>query len=162
MSYSRELSLPDPWVRYHGAHLLMQATEDCRAHGLCGAALSSHPPNTDAGDQGLMTIADEKSKLRKVALATRRDAHGEAGKGAGEVLAGHFLAAKEIILPEPGAVFAGYWPVGSEIDTRPLMRRLHAAGYALALPVVKGDGKPLIFRRWRPGDDLVPGGPWNP
>ncbi len=105
-----------------------------------------------------MTLAHEKSELRKQALATRRDAHGKAGKDAGEVLADRFLAAKEINLPEPGAVLAGYWPVGSEIDTRPLMGRLHGAGYALVLPVVEGEGEPLSFRRWRPGDALVPGG----
>jgi len=30
ISFYRELSLPDSWVRYYGAHLHIQATEDPR------------------------------------------------------------------------------------------------------------------------------------
>ncbi len=36
-------------------------------------------------------------------------------------------------------------------------RDLAGAGLATALPVVGGRGKPLLFRRWRPGDPLVDG-----
>jgi 5-formyltetrahydrofolate cyclo-ligase len=57
-----------------------------------------------------------------------------------------------------GATIAGYWPIGDELDVRPLMERLHVRGCALCLPVVVAKGRPLLFRRWRPGDALVPGG----
>jgi 5-formyltetrahydrofolate cyclo-ligase len=43
----------------------------------------------------------------------------------------------------------------SELDPRPLMLRLAAAGATLALPVVNGRGVPLTFRKWVPGDPLV-------
>lgn len=59
----------------------------------------------------------------------------------------------------PGnAVISAYWPMGSEIDPRPLMRRLHETGHRLCLPVVAGKGQPLIFRAWQPGDLLESGG----
>ncbi len=59
--------------------------------------------------------------------------------------------------PEGGAVSA-YWPIGSEIDPRPLMRRLHEDGHPIALPVVVAPARPLVFRAWRPGDPLEPAG----
>ena len=34
------------------------------------------------------------------------------------------------------------------------MIELHNGGRQLALPVVQGRGKPLLFRAWRPGDPL--------
>lgn len=57
----------------------------------------------------------------------------------------------------PKALVAGYWPLGDEIDARPLMLALAGAGHDLALPVVVGSDSPLEFRRWAPGDDLIDG-----
>jgi 5-formyltetrahydrofolate cyclo-ligase len=74
--------------------------------------------------------------------------------GAAEALA-------EVVLrhcpPPAGTLLAGFWPMGDEIDIRPLMRCLEAAGHALALPVTPSRGQPLLFRRWRFGGPLVPG-----
>ncbi len=55
--------------------------------------------------------------------------------------------------PVPGEIWAGYWPIGTEIDIRPLLHRLAANGPVL-LPVTPPRGQPLIFRRWEPGDVL--------
>jgi 5-formyltetrahydrofolate cyclo-ligase len=60
-------------------------------------------------------------------------------------------------LMSPSNVFAGYMPIGSEIDCLPLMNRLAAADVPLCLPVVTEPGQPLIFRRWSPDDPLAPG-----
>ncbi len=57
----------------------------------------------------------------------------------------------------PGAAVSAYWPIRSEISTRPLLEGLARAGYRLALPVMTGAGKPLRFRAWTPGDDLEKG-----
>jgi 5-formyltetrahydrofolate cyclo-ligase len=54
-------------------------------------------------------------------------------------------------------VIAGYWPVGSELDCRPLLGALAAAGWRCALPVVAAATEPLGFRLWRPGESLRPG-----
>jgi len=69
--------------------------------------------------------------------------------------------------PPPGAVVAGFWPMGQEIDIRPLLESLHARGHEIVLPVTPKRGEPLNFRVWHPGDVLErerfgtmrPGGP---
>nr|WP_294553401.1 5-formyltetrahydrofolate cyclo-ligase [uncultured Rhodopila sp.] len=50
-----------------------------------------------------------------------------------------------------------YWPFRGEYDPRPLMRELHAAGAALALPVVIARSQPLVFRTWQPGTAMARG-----
>jgi 5-formyltetrahydrofolate cyclo-ligase len=59
--------------------------------------------------------------------------------------------------PPEGAIIAGYWPMGDEMDPRPLMLALAARGHALALPVTPPRGQPLGFRAWAPGEGLRPG-----
>ncbi len=56
--------------------------------------------------------------------------------------------------PPPGAVVAGFWPMGSEIDIRPLLHELAARG-TVVLPVTPAAGQKLRFRRWQPGDPMV-------
>ena len=46
----------------------------------------------------------------------------------------------------------GFWPIRSEIDPRPALRRLNETGLSLALPVITPAG--MIFRAWRIGDEL--------
>jgi 5-formyltetrahydrofolate cyclo-ligase len=69
-------------------------------------------------------------------------------------LAGALLARHA---PPEGAIIAGYWPMGDEMDPRPLMLALAARGHALALPVTPPRGQPLGFRAWAPGEGLRPG-----
>ncbi len=59
--------------------------------------------------------------------------------------------------PPEGAIIAGYWPMGDEMDPRPLMLALASRGHALALPVTPPRGQPLTFRAWAPGEALRPG-----
>lgn len=56
-----------------------------------------------------------------------------------------------------GAVIAGYWPIGDELDPRFLMLSLEQAGYRIALPVVSEENAPLTFRLWGQGDPLEKG-----
>jgi len=58
--------------------------------------------------------------------------------------------------PPAGAVVSGFWPIGEEIDIRPLLHLLHARGHTIVLPVTPKRGNPLTFRTWRPGDVLQP------
>lgn len=53
-----------------------------------------------------------------------------------------------------GAMLGLYWPIRAEVDSRPLFT-LHSG--PTCLPVVLGPGRPLIFRRWRPGEALIAG-----
>ena len=52
--------------------------------------------------------------------------------------------------------FSGYHPLGSEIDPRPLMRRLAENGAVPALPVAASRDEPLEFRLWDPREGLEP------
>lgn len=95
-----------------------------------------------------------KANLRREASARRKAAHA-AHPQAGHALAQHFRGA--IQLPA-GAVVSGFWPMGDEIDVKPLLAELHAAGHPIGLPVVVGKAQPLVFRAWHPGLALVDGG----
>ena len=52
---------------------------------------------------------------------------------------------------------AAFWPVAYEIDCRPILERAAREGIEIGLPVVVGRHRPLIFRRWRPEDELEAG-----
>ncbi len=57
--------------------------------------------------------------------------------------------------PGAGATVSGFWPMGQEIDIRPLLVALHARGHPIVLPVTPRRGEALVFRLWRPGEALV-------
>lgn len=56
--------------------------------------------------------------------------------------------------PSPQKV-GGYWPIGSELDIRPLLHKLIEKGFMCALPCVTLTG--LLFRAWEPPLSLVKG-----
>ena len=98
-------------------------------------------------------LIDTKATLRREALA-RRDA----------LAADMRQAAAETIASRPfpldigaGLRASGFSPFGSEINPVPLMRRLADRGALLALPVVIGRGRPLVFRAWAFGEPLTKG-----
>ncbi len=64
------------------------------------------------------------------------------------------------LAPPPGSVISFYWPIRAEPNLLPLLAALDRAGHRCALPVVVEKGAPLLFRRWRDGEPLVPG-VWN-
>ncbi len=97
-------------------------------------------------------LAERKAEARQAALARRAAAD---RTGAAERLAAVVLHSG--LLPAPGTVIAGFWPMGTEIDIRPLMQALEGRGHALALPVTPKRGNPLRFRAWRFGAPLATG-----
>lgn len=97
---------------------------------------------------------DPLTAAKRAARRAGQAARAAADPRAGILLAGHVL---EACAPPPGAVVAGYWPIGREIDPRPLMLALAGRGHTLALPVAGPAGRPLAFRRFRFGDPLIPG-----
>lgn len=54
-------------------------------------------------------------------------------------------------------VTAGFWPIGNEIDSRPVLHYVRERGGIAALPVTVGPDRPLEFRVWEPGERLVKG-----
>jgi len=105
-------------------------------------------PTAMAAPHSFPSLDDAKRAARDLARAARAACDPQAGAA----LATHVL---RDCPPPPGAVVAGFWPVGSEIDLRPLLHALAARGHPVALPVTGKRGNPLIFQRWRPGDVLT-------
>ena len=97
-----------------------------------------------------MTLDADKKTARAEATA-RRNAAFAADPGAGAALARRIVAQANALGLDARVAVSAYWPMREEMDVRPLMRELARMDCALALPVVMGKGKPLIFRRWRPG-----------
>lgn len=95
-------------------------------------------------------LAELKAEARKVALARRTEMDPALGAALVPLVLDHFP-------PPAGAIVSGFWPMGPEIDIRPLLLALHDRGHPIALPVTPRRGNPLHFRRWRPGDVLARG-----
>lgn len=107
-----------------------------------------------------MTTDDAKRALAARARKTRRAAHAAQGVASALAVRDHVMAWLQggaCTGAGRGAVVAGYWPKGDELDTGPLLEALDAAGYVCALPAVTGTDAVLAFRRWRRGDMLAAG-----
>ncbi len=148
-------------VPIHGAHLRKQATED-RQQPSAEAVPPGSSPAVFAGRGARSVRPDQleaaalkaaKRALRLAAASMRAAAAGAlAPAEAGARIAERVLAA---VPPAPGCVVSGYWPMGDELDIRPLLTRLHRMGHPIGLPVVTGRGQTLRFRRWEPGTPMV-------
>ncbi len=97
---------------------------------------------------------EEKNALRVRATEARHEAQArDRDRHAPDAVRAHFLAHIKLA---PAAAIGGYWPIGTELDVRPLLEALHARGHTCGLPVVQR-GQPLTFHRWQPHDPLVRG-----
>lgn len=114
-----------------------------------------------------MTAAAPSATLAAAKRAARTRAH--AVRAACDPAAAGAALAKVVLREAPppaGAVVAGFWPIGQEIDLRPLLHALHERGHPLVLPVTpQPNRRPagrldptadrrLRFRLWQPGAAL--------
>jgi 5-formyltetrahydrofolate cyclo-ligase len=97
-------------------------------------------------------ILEAKMALRARIKAWRAGLGAEAMAQAADAVAVHGL--QFLRLPHKRAVISGFSSLPDEFRAWPLLRRLHAEGHALAMPVMQGKGKPLVFRFWAPGDAM--------
>lgn len=97
---------------------------------------------------------DLKATARKAAFAARKAAHASADTATPKATK-HLLAAIGEVAPNH--TVSGYMAIRTEIDPLPAMMQLHAAGATLCVPVIVGAGKPLMFREWHPGCEMVVG-----
>lgn len=101
-----------------------------------------------------MDIADAKAELRREAKAKRAAIPRERRLAFGERLA----ALGPQLAKAAGAQVVGVFSAfGDEAPTGRLIAALREAGFATALPVIQGRGKPLLFRLWKPGDPVAKG-----
>lgn len=94
-------------------------------------------------------MSEDKDLLR-AALKERREELAARDPDAGETLADKFPMK---LFERYGPTVALYLPIGSEIDPKPLMGKLVAAGAKLALPCVQDDGS-MVYRAYTRGDML--------
>jgi 5-formyltetrahydrofolate cyclo-ligase len=97
-------------------------------------------------------ITIRKHALEKRDLVSATEAH--------EAASAIKAAALELVRRLSGdarPVVALYWPIRSEVNTRPLIEALHAKGYPVLLPAMTAVRQPLHFRAFTPGDELEKG-----
>ncbi|MBB5515161.1 5-formyltetrahydrofolate cyclo-ligase [Rubricella aquisinus] len=93
-------------------------------------------------------MTDQKAAARKAAFAARKAAHGTVDPAPALALLG---------AEATGRIVSGYMPIRTELDPRPAMIALHAQGARLCVPVIAGEGQPLLFREWTPDCTMVDG-----
>jgi len=100
-------------------------------------------------------ILEAKQAMRARMKAAREAMTQEAMARAGEALAAYGLEFLGTASNDP--VVSGFAPLPYEFRLWPLLRRLHRDGLRLALPVMQGKDRPLLFRAWKPGDAMDSG-----
>ena len=107
------------------------------------------------GDGVSQTILEQKRALRARAKSQRASYTAAHRAQAASAVADLGLG----FLPPAGATatVSGFAPLADEFRLWPLLRRLAGEGMPLALPVIDGKGKPLLFRAWQPGDATAAG-----
>ena len=129
MRILRELALPGSWSGYLAPTCTSRPWEDITPAAM--VAPHFHPDDPD--------LAAAKAAMRARALSSRDAARAD---GAAEAVARTALLGAP---PMPGDVVAGFWPMGGELDVRPLLRALAARGHVVALPRTPRRGSPLVF-----------------
>lgn len=96
-----------------------------------------------------------KADLRKKMTDVRKAAQAKTGEDAADGLAAQILALFDSV-PKQTPVSL-YWPIGSEIDTQPLMIILCERGHVIGLPRTPVNPGPLTFHSWRPDSEMEMG-----
>ena len=157
MYFSRELTLPEPWFRYLAPTWFIQATENTIA-----LTATVVPPTLTTSVRIVVnriillnSTIDLKKDMRRQAEGVRESAHTAVDpRVAAQAVRDRVLALDAV---RDARCVSAFWPVGTELDTRPLMQALADRGVDIGLPVVVAKQRPLLFRRWRPGLAMAPG-----
>jgi 5-formyltetrahydrofolate cyclo-ligase len=100
------------------------------------------------------SAARQKRALRASAMASRTALDAAERRAASQTALLNLIGRLPL---RPDSVVAAFWPLGAELDTRPLFSALAALGIATCLPRMAGKGQPLAFLRFQPGDALLEG-----
>ncbi len=105
----------------------------------------------------------DKPSLRRRMRQMRLVADQKHGPEAALAVLRHGLAGLGHLGIGEGVGVAGYWPIATELDIRPLLARCDERGAVCGLPVVVGHDH-LAFRRWDPAMIVEEGprGTWHP
>ncbi|NOT70276.1 MAG: 5-formyltetrahydrofolate cyclo-ligase [Hyphomicrobium sp.] len=100
-------------------------------------------------------LAESRTGLRTAAKSVRKTAAARHGFLAGRSVA---MTGLDFASVPFGATIGCFSPRLDEFDPLALVLKLDADDFPLALPVVQGDGRPLLYRSWKPGDTLKANG----
>lgn len=106
--------------------------------------------STDVKAAKALLRGEAKARRRAACLALGADGATQIGTA----IRDRFMAQ---LAPAGRVVVGTYWPFGEEVDSRPLLNRLHELGHVCAIAAVVARGRPLAFRRWHPGQQFVRG-----
>ncbi len=95
----------------------------------------------------------QKADLRREGLVLRTRLAAQSPQAAAAVA----RRVIDFLKPTSSMTIAGYVTIGSELDCAPVLQALVEAGATVVLPVTAGQGIRLLFRTWRPGDELERG-----
>jgi 5-formyltetrahydrofolate cyclo-ligase len=101
-------------------------------------------------DQPLQTAVNPdavRSALRREMIAARLALPSATQHAASTRILDHLTG---LLLPRPAGTIAFCWPIRAEVDCRPLVERLLAAGWRAAMPTVVTVDAPMEFRAWWP------------
>ena len=101
----------------------------------------------------MIDVAAQKIRIRAYSKKKRALLSASATSAAAD-LAENFMEALTII--GDGSI-AGYWPISTEFDVKPLLQKLSCAGITVSLPAVIPDQKTLVFQSWSKSMQLVKG-----
>lgn len=93
-----------------------------------------------------------QKKLMRILMKEKRALLFQQHPKAGERVAQFFFDEFDL---QQKRIIGGYWPIGSELDIRPLLHMLIESGFICALPCITSQG--LIFRQWTPLTPLEKG-----
>ena len=105
----------------------------------------------------------QKQDVRKSSALVRKVAFHAQPEAAAQ-LAYHKDALEALLAPvnaDASKIIAGYWPIRTEIDPRPLMDVFAQAGASLCLPATPEPGLPLSFHSWSGDEGSLVEGPYN-
>ena len=99
-------------------------------------------------------VASQKRALRKQVMQQRSALDGGTRLAASKRALINLINLIEL---QPASMVAAFWPIGAELDTRPLFDVLAALGVTACLPRMVGPKQPLAFYPHRPGNALLEG-----
>ncbi|MCC1493676.1 5-formyltetrahydrofolate cyclo-ligase [Cognatishimia sp. F0-27] len=102
-----------------------------------------------SADPARTPVDAAKAAARVAALARRAEAH----RSRGPDMTGRLA---ELLAGYRGVPLAGYMPIRSEIDPRPVMADAAAHG-PVGVPVITGKAQPLRFALWDPDTEMTTG-----
>ena len=91
----------------------------------------------------MTSLEQIKTAARKAGFTRRKAAFDAAGPGQAAHLS-------EVLAGYRGVALSGYMPIRTEINPLPAMEEAAAYG-PVGVPVITGEGQPLLFSRWEPG-----------